>query len=576
MTPNHTNSALFVILSLGWVMHPVSPASGQVCDGVWRQVALENMYRPLGLLEHAMYYDMDRHVTVLHGGYYGGSSDSTTVAWTWDTNEWQSTTPGPQAAEHALGYDSSRRLAVLFGGVTVDEGVEFPMEGTWLCDIVACSRAPVLAPEPPWRRNAAMVYDSGRDRVVLFGGADVDSLDSSPFGDTWEWDGSRWELRSSEGPAPRYGHAMAYDAARGVTVLFGGVRWTGNGLQHFNDTWEWNGSQWLWRSKTGPHPRSDHAMVYDPVPGAVLLFGGKNLYYTCLYFSDLWQWNDGYWRLRTLSGPSARAYHAMTYDTDRNVVMLFGGYDINYPPANSELWEYTSGECAPNDRPLGEYYPACSGAPYAAKNRYLSVVPPPVPNGATGIALRVTFGPMPGPSDCPKVPDFSAFNGVQMWVGPEVLQGGTVPTGVYELQSTPLFRDWTTVPAGVLQISDCNIVPCATYTFESISDMDYPAGPYSPPLVLSTTATWGDIVDHSYGPGEGMCDVIDVVAMVDRIKSMAGAPPGTWCDLYANRPSQGVNLNIDALDIVLAVDALKGSNYPFTGPAAPGACPGAP
>lgn len=578
MIPNHTLRALFVTVSLGWALHFVSPASGQVCDGGWRQVPLGDNQYPLGLSNHAMYYDMERHVTVIHAGYYYSGSESTSSSnnvWSWDTNDWQLTFPGLDVAEHALAYDSSRRLAVSFGGVGKENNVLWTVEGTWQCDINTCSQAPVLAPEPPWRRNAAMAYDSGRDRVVLYGGADV-AVDSSPFGDTWEWDGSRWALQSTGGPAPRYGHAMAYDAARGVTVLFGGTRWTGYGLQYFNDTWEWNGSLWHLRSSTGPHPRSEHAMVYDPVLGVVLLFGGQNGYRSCVFFSDLWEWKNGLWQLRTVDGPSARGHHAMTYDADRNVVMLFGGIDVNAPPANPELWEFASGDCVPNDRPLAEFYPACTGAPYATKNRYLSVVPPVVPSGATGIALRVTFGPMPGPSDCPKVPDFSAFNGTQMWVGPEVLSGGTVPTGVYELQSTPLFRDWTTVQGGILQVSDCNIVPCSTYTIESISDMDYPAGAYSPPLVLSTTATWGDIVNHSYGPGEGTCDAFDVLAMVDQFKNTHAAPPRTWCDVDSNRPSQGVNLNINSLDITLVVYAFKGFDYPYTGPAAPGLCPGTP
>ena len=129
------------------------------------------------------------------------------------------------------------------------------------------------------------------------------------------------------------------------------------------------------------------------------------------------------------------------------------------------------------------------------------------------------------------------------------------------------------MPNGVIQLSDCNIVPCAAYTIEAISNVGYPAGPYSPPLVLTTTPTWGDIVSHSYSPGDGIVDAIDVVAMVDRFKSTPGAPPGPWCDLYGNRPTQGVNFNIDAFDIVLAVDAFKGFDYPFSGPTASGQCP---
>ena len=64
-------------------------------------------------------------------------------------------------------------------------------------------------------------------------------------GDTWEWDGDRWAQVSDEGdggPSPRYAHAMAYDAARSVTILFGGAG--PRGPAGLGDTWEWDGVRW--------------------------------------------------------------------------------------------------------------------------------------------------------------------------------------------------------------------------------------------------------------------------------------------------------------------------------------------
>jgi len=68
-----------------------------------------------------------------------------------------------------------------------------------------------------------------------------------------------WGLRSSSGPSWRVAHAMAYDSARGVTVLFGG---SGNSGP-VRDTWEWDGTTWALRSNSGPSPRYSHAMAYD-------------------------------------------------------------------------------------------------------------------------------------------------------------------------------------------------------------------------------------------------------------------------------------------------------------------------
>src|SRR5262245_45348724 len=67
--------------------------------------------------------------------------------------------------------------------------------------------------KPPARQRQAIAYDLARGRTVLFGGLDVTL---SPLGDTWEWDGAQWTaLSPASSPSARYGHAMAYDASSG-------------------------------------------------------------------------------------------------------------------------------------------------------------------------------------------------------------------------------------------------------------------------------------------------------------------------------------------------------------------------
>src|SRR5262245_18475867 len=84
------------------------------------------------------------------------------------------------------------------------------------------------------RANHAMAYDSARGVTVLFGGygRGVETTN------TWEWDGSTWALGATSGPSARSGAAMAYDSARGVMVLFGGM----TGSSYDAATWEWDGS----------------------------------------------------------------------------------------------------------------------------------------------------------------------------------------------------------------------------------------------------------------------------------------------------------------------------------------------
>jgi hypothetical protein len=189
---------------------------------------------------------------------------------------------------------------------------------------------------PSPRYGHAMAYDSARDVTVLFGGWVTGAYSA----EAWEWSASNgegaWTLRATSGPGSSYGHAMAYDAARGVTVLFGGF----NATSRHGETWEWNGTLWALRPVIGPSPRSGASLVYDAARCVVVLFGGHN---NNLFHTDTWEWNGTVWTLRALSGPPARGYQGMVYDTNRNATVLFGGHygGVRY----ADTWEwYGTGE----------------------------------------------------------------------------------------------------------------------------------------------------------------------------------------------------------------------------------------
>jgi hypothetical protein len=77
-----------------------------------------------------------------------------------------------------------------------------------------------------------MAYDSARDRIVLYGAT---YFPTTPP-DTFEWDGSDWLRRlPGMGPLERSQgyHAMVYDSARGRVLLFGVV------LLTTGETWEY-------------------------------------------------------------------------------------------------------------------------------------------------------------------------------------------------------------------------------------------------------------------------------------------------------------------------------------------------
>ena len=171
---------------------------------------------------------------------------------------------------------------------------------------------------PQLRFGQAMAFDAARGRVVLFGG----STGSSFLGDTWEWDGAHWTEVADTGPDARSGHAMAFDAARGRIVLFGGI----SEGAFLNDTWEWDGTDWTQVADTGPSSRAGHAMAFDSGRGVTVLFGGNG---SAGLLSDTWEWNGTDWAQTEDVGPPARQGHTMAFDPGAARTLLFGGAGTN-------------------------------------------------------------------------------------------------------------------------------------------------------------------------------------------------------------------------------------------------------
>jgi len=286
----------------------------EVGEPGWVQRTPETV--PPARSEHAMAYDAARGVTVLFGGWnYSGNLDDT---WEWDGDDWvqrtSATAPSARMAP-AMAYDAARGVTVLFGGYN-DGGA---LGDTWEWDGVDwVQRTPAAAPSA--RGLGAMAYDAARGVTVLFGGWYYD-YGHYYLNDTWEWDGVVWVQRTpAAAPTGRSIAAMAHDAARGVTVLFGGF----NG-GFLGDTWEWDGTDWLQRTPaTAPSARYGSAMAYDAAREVSVFFGGTDgTYYPQ---NDTWEWDGLDWMARAPeSMPPARELYAMVYDSARGLTVLFGG-----------------------------------------------------------------------------------------------------------------------------------------------------------------------------------------------------------------------------------------------------------
>ncbi len=276
---------------------------------------------------------------VLFGGS-GGVSAPLDDVWGWDGVRWTRWVPPLAPAgrsEHAMAFDAARQGIVLFGGTPATSDTWIRGPAGWASTSVA---------GPSGRQDHAMTYDPSRQRVVLFGGRNTTR--AAWLDDLWEWDGARWTNPTvATRPAGRQGMAMAYDRSSSRVVLVGGYRITGtppNDMhQSFNDCWSWDGAQW--RSlPAGPSGRTDHAMAYDAARGQFVLFGGRTVVGpgpgpTITYHNDTWLLSGTTWtRVTPPTSPSSRYRHTMTYDDARQRVVLFGG--LIGSTQQNDAWEW--------------------------------------------------------------------------------------------------------------------------------------------------------------------------------------------------------------------------------------------
>jgi N-acetylneuraminic acid mutarotase len=156
-------------------------------------------------------------------------------------------------------------------------------------------------------------------------------------------------------PSPRTYPRLAYDTKNDVFLLFGGAGKRDNatgGTHASNETWIFSGATWAQRfPATVPPARSVHTMVAGE-EGRIYMFGGRqesldaDVLPTLL--NDLWMWeNDNWTRIdeNSATRPSGRQFTGLTFDSDRDVLVLFGGQlfggeDNDDLVANFETWEF--------------------------------------------------------------------------------------------------------------------------------------------------------------------------------------------------------------------------------------------
>jgi hypothetical protein len=300
-----------------------------------------------------MAYDPVRKKIVVFGGYWRDEQDVNDLRYgdTWEfdprTGQWRQVAqaaPGPSPRNMSgMAFDDASGNMVLFGGRIGDQ----PLGDTWAYDGEAgtWTQAAPAGPTPPARYGHQIGRDKTRGVPVLVSGRNLTAY----LTDVWDWNGGNntWTFRSDD--AALHGRTffgLASDDARGRFVVFGG--WGGSTLQYLGDTWEWDPASAAWDERspgaTAPNAREGHAMAYDAARRRTILFGGK---YAGSKTDDLWEWDGagGTWRALPASGaaPESRFNPAMAYEETGGTMIMFGGQSFDGRSYLDDTWELDSG-----------------------------------------------------------------------------------------------------------------------------------------------------------------------------------------------------------------------------------------
>ncbi|KAB2945304.1 MAG: hypothetical protein KJ057_16565 [Phycisphaerae bacterium] len=281
--------------------------------------------------------------------------------------------------DHAMAYDSARGVTVLFGGY-FNPGAR--LNDTWESNGVVWQPVAYSGPSPSTRQGAAMAYDAGRRKTVLFGG----TTERQEHADTWEWDGRTWTQRDVEAPHMRPPYELAYDAVARRLLLVGQSQdnrtnwvtwsWDGESWQPVTEVgpprwggfsltpsgvrksilfyafrsglWEWQGDSWVQLAADGPNTGNNPGLAYDERRRVLVNVGSPSNQGAV----ETWEWKGEEWALRNVEeSPPGRQYTAMVYDAAHGVCMLFGGNVREAWEERPWLWDGEQWRSMINGRP---------------------------------------------------------------------------------------------------------------------------------------------------------------------------------------------------------------------------------
>jgi len=311
--------------------------------------------------EHSAIYDSLGRRMILFGGqddFFTWYNDvwsldltpTTDVMTTPPTNHWAPlTTTGTAPSErigHSAIYDVANNRMIVFGGRD-SSGYRNDVHVLTLGTTPTWSEATPAGPIPSGRLGHTAVYDAANQRMVIFGGNDLASekadahVLSLPSNPPFTWS------PLPNGPVKRTDHSAIYDGFRGRMIVFAGLdNDPADGTPLNNDTWSLilgSTSAWSQLSFPGtPFFRFGHSAVYDAANQRMVVFGGTASL-APPFGNELWALrldSTATWTFLSPSAgtpPPAHQGHTAVYDSGRERMILFGGYDNSGFPAD-DTW----------------------------------------------------------------------------------------------------------------------------------------------------------------------------------------------------------------------------------------------
>lgn len=309
-------------------------------------------------------YDPRARVLIRWGGHnQGGGGEQNAETWTfdpgtacWTLKETNDAPPGVCCAQQNV-FDLARNRLLRFPAFSGSHGWQWFREiylknsSVWAYDLAGNTWRDLRPlPEPYLGPLRCASWDSDHEVVVVFAGegSHEGTLVYDPYTNTWT------NRHAPEPPADRSGGNMAYDAARGLHILFG--------AQYLNDphTWAYDlrANRWqdLQAAQLPPTDKNDAVLAYDPINQVILavvkISAGKEE--AAKHRLETWAFDAGKKRWRKMNPPrepdaSGSRARLLTFLPHQNLFVLENRTHPPQEPAEQQIWTYRFAQA--NEKP---------------------------------------------------------------------------------------------------------------------------------------------------------------------------------------------------------------------------------